>query len=299
MAIPLPLAEFICAEHKFQPLPPRILLLGRQTMTFGKSGLQYLANHFGLVMPTRIDRDTYTIHARQRPGEEFISDESFFAMLGVTAIDAIDVDSSEGANIVLDLCKDLPPELHGRYDFIFNGSVLDNIWDPPAAMRNIGRLLSGSGRVVHIETETSSAFSYTALSPSWYFDYCVANGWQDCRVYVAPVEGFEALVHEPWPVMAFDPLAQSRANAFSPALGASLGVCVVVAEKNRDSTVDRTPIQSHYRSGKQWEDFMMLAKPIFRSRRPLYLGATGTGRPIASHANAWLSCGLWGESSKH
>jgi len=297
MAIPLPLAEFICAEHKFRPLPPHILLLGRQTMTFGKTGLQYLADRFDLAMPTRIERDMYTLHARLRPEVEFVSDASFFAMLGVTGIDAIDVNDSEGANILLDLCRDIPHEHRGRYDFILNGSVLDNVWDPPAAMRNIGRLLSETGRVVHIETETSSPFSYTALSPSWYFDYYVINGWQDCRLYVAAVEGFETLVTKPWAVMGFNPRAQARANAFSPPIGDRLGISVVVAEKNSKSTIEKAAVQSHYRSDEQWDEFMALAQPMLELQRPLHLGARGTGRPIPTHQNVWVSCGWWGEDS--
>ncbi len=202
--------------------------------------------------------------------------------------------TSEGANLLLDLCAPLDPALEGRWDFVFNGSVLDNVWDSPAALRNVGRLLSPTGRVVHFETASATAFSYTALSPSWFFDHAVANGWADCRVYVGAVPGWGELTSGPWPVMAFDPRAEARPNAFSPPIGDQLGLQVIIAERQPGSTVDRVVVQSHYRSEEEWARFMAAASPMLASRRPLVLGAQGRGEPIASHRNVWLSCGLWG-----
>jgi SAM-dependent methyltransferase len=294
MAIPRPLAELICSEHAYRPLPPRVLLLGRQTMTFDKAQMAGLATRFGLALPRDIEIDTFTIHAKENPQHQFVSDTAFFRMLGAE-IDAIDQSDFEGANIVADLCADIPDRLRGKFDFIVNGSVLDNVWDTAHAMRNISTLLADGGRLVSLESASSSRYSYSALSPSWYFDHFVVNRWADCRVYIAAVDGWPEVAYSSWPVLGFDPNAQERPNAFSPSYGDKLGLCALVAEKGIDSTHDVNPIQAHYRSDEDWQAFLQQVEPIRRSRRSLHMGTGGKGEAVAGYDGAWLSCGLWGQ----
>ena len=295
MAIPLALAEFICGEHRFRPLPPRILLLGRQTLTFGVDDLLRLASKFDLsVNKSSIEIDSITTYAKQRPDAKFVTDTSFFNMLGVKIIDSIDQSDYEGSNIILDLNKEVPSELCGQFDFIFNGSVLDNVWDPPELMRNISRLLDVNGRVIHVETATPCAYSYSALSPSWYFDYYVMNRWQDSKIYLAAVPTWDDLLGSRWATMAFDPSAEAQPNAFTPSLGDHTGISIVLGEKGPNSTISTEFAQSHYRDELQWQEFMERVEPLRKSVRPVYLGEGGDGSPIASHRNAWLSCGWLG-----
>lgn len=295
MAIPYPLAEFICHEHLFKPLPKRVCLLGRQTMPFGPDQLGRLARKFDLPLDTeQIELDTKTIFSIQNPDKDFVTDTSFFNMLGVDTIEAIDFNDSEGANIIWDMTKAVPEELHGKFDFIFNGSVLDNIWDPPELLRNISRLLAPGGRIVHVETGTAMPYSYSAISPSWYFDYYVMNKWQDCQIYFAAAASLGQLATGPWSVMGFDPSAENKPDAFTPGVGDNVGISVVVAEKAAHSTVSTDIIQSHYRTQSHWDDFKERAKPIINSERSYYLGPNSKAEPIAAHRNAWVSCGQWG-----
>ena len=77
MAIPYPLAEFLCFENAWKPLPKRILLLGRQTVCFDSSGLKRLAEQFGLSttgIDLSIDRDT--VYSKQNANCNYISDTS-------------------------------------------------------------------------------------------------------------------------------------------------------------------------------------------------------------------------------
>ncbi len=296
MAIPYPLAEFLCFEHSRKPLPQRILLLGRQTICFDASGLNQLAKKFGLStegIDFSIDRNT--IYSKQNADCNYISDTAFFKMLGVEHIDAIDHSDFEGANVICDICGDIPKELYGQFDFIFNGSVLDNVWDPPQALRNVSRLLSPKGRVVHVETATACRYNYTALSPSWYFDYYVVNNFGDCKIYVGVVDDISRVTLDPWQVLAFDRSAQHQPNAFTPSLGNKLGISIVLAEKTPGATCDTRPIQSYYRPDSQWADFVGKMSTQFGEQRPLYLGNGATGKPIAGHDEVWVSCGWWGQ----
>ena len=94
--------------------------------------------------------------------------------------------------------------------------------------------------------------------------------------------------------MAFDPSAEAQPNAFTPSLGDHTGISIVLGEKGPNSTISTEFAQSHYRDELQWQEFMERVEPLRKSVRPVYLGEGGDGSPIASHRNAWLSCGWLG-----
>ena len=292
MATPLPLADFICAEHAFQPCSPRALLLGRQTVPFGAEALEGVARKWSL-RPGRIDIHRVTSRTLQNSAERRVDDNSLFRLFGVESIEAIYHSDLEGTDIILDLCKPIPPEFEGQFDFIFNGSLLDNVFNIATAARNIGRLLACRGRVLHIETVTTIRYSYSAISSSWFFDCAVVNGWADCRVYMGSTRDWTSLRNGPRAMLAFDPSASDRPNAFTRDLGAELGVHVILAEKKADSRWDQAPTQANYRSDADWARSGTMVEPMRRSLRPLHLGHGGMGEPIPSLDNVWLSCDYW------
>lgn len=183
------------------------------------------------------------MHARNFPDRRFLTDASFFAGLGVTDIDAIDHSDFEGANIILDICREVPQHLEAQFDLIYNGSVMDNIFAPATAIQNVSRLLRPGGRVLHLETASTFRYSYSALSPSWYMDYYVANGFADCKVYVGAFHGMQTLEEGPWAVIGYRPPRGQRSNAFTPNFGDHIAVSMVLAEKASDSSWDRLPTQ--------------------------------------------------------
>jgi hypothetical protein len=71
---------------------------------------------------------------------------------------------------------------------------------------------------------TASRYSYSTLSPSWFFDYAVVNGWADCKVYMGSVRDWAGMLHGPWVMLGFDPIAGERPNAYTCDLGGQLGV---------------------------------------------------------------------------
>src|SRR5262245_50868112 len=133
MAIPAPLAEFIILEHARQPLGRRILSLGRQTILFDNQTLDRLLDTCGVKrLSDQITIDTVTTEAKLSPERSFITDDSFYKAFTSSSYEVMDVTNYEGASIIHDLCEPVPDELIGQFNFIFNGSVLDNIFDPAA-----------------------------------------------------------------------------------------------------------------------------------------------------------------------
>lgn len=292
MAIPLPLADFLCGEHRFRPLPQTILLLGRQTIPIDWVDIQRLASKWQLEAPA-FERDDRTTFAKQNPEKAWITDSAFFSMLGVKTIHAVDHSGFEGADFVFDVCGQMPDEMAGRWEFIFNGSVLDNVFDTAAAMRNIDRMLAPGGRAAHIETATANEFSYSALSPSWFFDFAMYNDYQDLKVYMGSTRNWEGMIRGPWSMLGFDPTSMAKPNAFSINLGTEIGVLVALAEKGLKTGPAASPIQSHYRSDADWEGCRPTIERFQQSRRPMHMGNHGQWDYIEAYAGAWRSCGIW------
>jgi hypothetical protein len=289
MAIPAPLAEFILAEHQFRPLSGNILSLGRQTILFDENVLDRLLD--GRSIP-RLSKDAQidekTTEARQSPEMNFITDDSFYRSFSKARYDVLDVSDYEGATIIDDLCKPLPPELAGRFDFIFNGSVLDNIFDPAAALRNISLMLKPNGRVIHIEMASNLAFEYLIYSPDWFLDYYVANGFSDCKIYICTFRNVDELKYGPWRVFSYYP--RSGAGCSLREVVTDHAVLVVVAEKNAESTWDRSPIQWCYRGHERMQEFQQSIGK-FDVQRPLTtFGSHVAG--ILQPSGGYVDCGV-------
>src|SRR5262245_57188207 len=140
-------AHLIALEHKRRPLPPTVHLLGRQTVYLTVEGAEKLVRACG-VEPhdASVELDVETRGAAALRGE-FVSDRMFFAMLGVKKVIAIDHTDYEGAEVIIDLNVQLPEAHMPSVDFLFGGSVLDNIFDPATYMVNVSKLLRPGGRV--------------------------------------------------------------------------------------------------------------------------------------------------------
>lgn len=290
MGIPVPLAEFFLAEHQFRPLSGNMLSLGRQTILFGEEVLVRLLQ--GRAVSHRLNVvqiDQVTIEARQSPEMKFITDESFFGSFSDAQYDVLDVSDYENATIIHDLCKPLPAELIGRFDFIFNGSVLDNIFDPAAALRNISLMLKPNGRVVHIEMASNLAFEYLIYSPDWFLDYYVANGFSDCKIYVCTFRDVDELKYGPWRVFSYSPRA--GAGCTLREVVTDHAVLVVVAEKNAGSTWNQSPIQWCYRGQEGANEFLRsFAK--FDASRPLTMFGGHNYDVLQPQAGGYIDCGI-------
>ena len=196
----------------------------------------------------RIETDQNTAHGRTAG---FISDRSFFNLFADAEVLAVDHSSYENADILCNLCEPIPAELTGRFNFVYNGSVLDNVFDPAAAMRNITELVGPGGVIFHYEGVVHWAAAYTRFMPDWFFDYYAINKFQDFRaflcthkdIYNSPWE-----MYEWWPFQIDNATSASLTQVPEPSTGREC-VVVVVAEKGPNSTSNRIPIQSAYRQG--------------------------------------------------
>src|ERR1043166_2707506 len=255
-------AQMIVREHCLRPLPDTVHLIGRQTVLLTEAEAVSLLRAHGLTpAPRAVALDQDTFGAKVAGGRGYISDTSFFGLLGVSAVHAIDHSDYEGADIIIDLNEPLPEAYGASADFIYGGSVLDNIFDPATYMKNIACLLRPDGRLIDGNVCSFHHHPYVLVPPAWYFDYYAINHFTDCKVYV--VETGDPLYVYGLTVKPGDPLIQDFGNGSQ---GAAVGV-VVIAEKGRDSTWNHVPSQDQYRSDGEWQRWREGVEHIQRSLR--------------------------------
>ena len=261
-------AEFLILEHN-RPLPEVVHLLGRQTVVLGIDHDIALIRSHGLEphnVNLEIDRQTHGAHAA---GQDFISDRTFFGLLGVKKVLAIDYTDYEGAEVILDLNKPVPDAYEGSMDFIVGGSVLDNIFDPATYIKNTSRLLRPGGRLFDQNILSQHHHPYCLVTPAWVHDYFVVNRYASCMVYIGEYAA-SGFVH----LYRLAPSADDFMSDFGPPRGGLPIGFVVIAEKGPQLTWQLVPIQDQYRSEEdsvRYRDHlsdMMEARPIGGFRAP-------------------------------
>lgn len=265
MGLVAPVAELLCAEHKFKPIGGDILFIGKQTTYLNEGSLNFLLNHYQITPPQdfsiEIDRQT------RGAGDHLITDKCLMKALGVDSLSFLDISDYEGAEIIHDMSSPIPEELSDRFDFIFNGSCLDNIFNPQVALRNMAKMLKPGGRVLSIEHGSPFNNPYTMFSPGWFADYFIANKFHDYHVYVGRFLNSTELLFGPWQWFYVNKSVNSPSIMFNE----GHTVIVSIAEKGLDSTWDINPVQDQYRDPNSSEANAMLDNlAAMSNERPIF-----------------------------
>ncbi|MBM3646946.1 MAG: methyltransferase domain-containing protein [Alphaproteobacteria bacterium] len=244
MAITRHLAELILHEHRFRPIRGDALLLGRQEVFMTPDEAQALVAQVGLnqAKGAFIDYDKHPSHHGQ------ISDASFFSLFCDATVRACDVSDYEGAEIIFDLTQGVPDSLIGRFDFIYNGSVFDNVFDPAACMRHVARMLKPDGVVFHYEGAAHASPAYLKFTPDWLFDYHAVNRFADFQAYIVTYGNVHA---DSWSVYEWNAFVadDDAAPLTMPMRLGDEAMVVAIAQNAPTATTELSPLQNIYRGG--------------------------------------------------
>ena len=276
MGIMAPIARMIVREHLREAITGEVLLVGRQTVPLTPAeAIEPLASEGVEALHTspEIDEDT-----RSALGHEWITEKSFFSMFTDSDIVTLDVDGYENADIVHDLQYPLPPSWRERFDFVWNGSCLDNIWNASAALIHSCDLLKKpGGRIFAMEMANQHFRPYSMLSPGWFFDYFAVNSFGAIKV--------QALAfHEGhlWtgPYDFYVPGSLEAASYAPPEtyFGRRALLSVAIAQTSFDTSTDKFPIQHQYRSRHD----------IYRRAAERLLGTSHEGSAEAPLREGWI-----------
>ena len=264
------MGQFIIREHVYKNITGSILTIGRQTVHITPYLLNLFLTQQGLKPPSpdKVKLDASTTNARMGP---FIDDRTFFGSFSSATLHALDHSDFEGADIIHNLNDPIPPELENRFDFIYNGSCLDNVWDPGVTMRNMSRMLKPGGRIVHGEHGTRVNGPYLTYPPDWFHDYYTINNYADVKTYIAVFSAADSW-DKPANWIQWDPLRIENQQividgVFRCPNADFYNVCL--AEKGPDSTWDKCPNQFQYRSEKDRFFHAQQALKYRASSRPI------------------------------
>lgn len=267
MALTRTSLDSLLREHRYRPITGDVVLIGRQTVYVTPAEALALMSQHGIdvggVAAGDIEIDRRTVNrVADYPACDLISDRALLRLLGASRVLALDHDPYEGAEIIHDLNKPLPPKLHNSADFIIDGSTLDNVFDPALVIRNFAEMMRPGGRLLTMNMYSNDHEPYCIVPPLWFLDYFVVNEFSDCKLYVivktTPYNVFTIDID-----MLLDPAKHVSAFA-SPFEMLTL----VLAEKGERSTTHITPVQQHYRSHEDWERYRGSLTRIKHSRRP-------------------------------
>jgi SAM-dependent methyltransferase len=249
----------------FQPVPGRALMIGRQNTGLIPGEAKHLIERNGIpLLRDDFEIEKNTIHSTGRDGE--ITDRAFFAAFSNCSVEAIDVSDYESAEIVHDMSVPIPDHLKGQFDFIYDGSSLDNIFNVATAMQNVSDLLKPGGRCVLMNWSNSFPTAYAMLSPDWFMDFFAYHEYEDARVLVVAVDAVHGRVWRYDPLVIHD---NQYGYQCSSVTTHETRATICFAEKSDKPAKGGFPVQMHYR-GANVEPYLSSAKRFHTSQRPQY-----------------------------
>ena len=242
-------------------------------MPLSLEALNTILGHYRLTnqAPREVEYDRET---RGAEGKLFITDRYFMKSLGINKFHALDVTDYEGADIVWDLGEAIPEKYYGKYDLIYNGSCLDNMFNPGVALINLSKLLKPHGRMVNIENASSWNDPYLIFSPGWFYDFYVVNNYKYCEIYLISYKDNDELFYGPWEMQFVN--VPSNTSGAPPEVPRGIHlVLLTIAEKGDSSTDTFQPVQSQFRATKELQEtFRRSEASLQASIRPLLNGHT-------------------------
>lgn len=180
-----------------------------------------------------------------------LDDQHIFGLMGLDPVESLDYSNYESPTHVADLNLPVPPELHGKYDFIYDGGSSEHIFDFPQVLENYHAMLKPGGILAHAIPSTNHLdHGFYMFSPTLLWDYYLTNNYRILRAYVLEYTLKSALAGKPARAWGYDPSRIS--NTFAGWQGNNILLWFVV-EKLERSTARCIPQQGVYRGVKGWD----------------------------------------------
>jgi hypothetical protein len=177
MGIPRGSARLLIEEAKARPFSGSVLQLGRSSVYFGWRDLEGWAGKQGFALRSTEQKPS---HDPRLAAQGCIADYTLFRALGFDEVRSCDLEPWEGADYLFDLNGEVPAELHGRFDAVFETGTIVQVFDLPRVMANLHRLLRPGGRVIHcaVPSNNHMDLGFYMLCPTFFADYYQANGYR-------------------------------------------------------------------------------------------------------------------------
>lgn len=252
MGMPKQVIKLLKQEDKYKKFTGDAIFCGRQSVLADQKLMADIYSDTPNLLCSILEewKNPHNQDKSTRHGTGLIRDDIFLQTAFDLSYNCIDISDYEGANILFDLNYPIPSEMHSKYDLVFTGGCLDNVFNPVSLLINSTNLLKVGGRVVHYETFSGVMGSYLGFSPEWFYSYYAINNFLDCKVYVChQTEAGLSRFNYDTNLFRYHPSFTRNPNPdyFKSAMASSgIMYVMVIAEKSENSTSNIMPSQIQY-----------------------------------------------------
>lgn len=168
------------------------LMLGKQEMHLDMAFMEILVES-GLIDDS------------SKFGTDVLNDSVlFFKTVGFKEVYALDVSKYEQADIIFDLNDELPKNLENRFDLVFDGGVIEHVFNVTNAFLNICKMTKVGGYIINANPVYNYIHNtYWNMSPEMFVDFYSANKYKilDCSLITFLSENEEKRAWKDRPVV--------------------------------------------------------------------------------------------------
>ena len=232
-------ASLIFELKTSESLAGKICTLGRQSCHVTPHQLCSISEKFGFGLAPSVDILGNTV-----------DDDYLFRSLGFDSVESIDVNDYENATHIIDFNNELPNELAGLYDAVYDGGTLEHIFNLPQCLKNIHKLLKPGGIIMHaLPSSNHVDHGFYMFSPTLFYDYYTTNRWNVLRSNIFEYTRKHNI--DDWLIYNYFPGSIDNLSFGGWGGKKMLGIWFV-ARKMVDSRCDLIPMQGSYLS--LWEE---------------------------------------------
>jgi hypothetical protein len=226
---------------RFHGLSGSLLMLGRQDVEVDQDRLSKIFAAEGME-PRIAPQYSPTDNDRLTP-------ETFFAMLGFSSAESLDITAKEGASILFDLNSPATPaDLRSRFDVIFDGGTLEHVFHIPNALARGTEMLRDGGAFCHIGPMNNyTDHGFYQFSPTLWFDWFFANNWLVSESVMVRLPSFNRAEPSGW---TFSTLSVGELGRVGQ-LDDAPRMHFLVARRGAAARGDQIPVQNYYASKGQ------------------------------------------------
>jgi SAM-dependent methyltransferase len=262
MGITREAAEIIMHCNSEKPIDGEFCCIGKQSVIINKNEIEKLFQYYFECKQDQIKWEYDHLTRNSLVSYSEMTDKSFIESIFSSDkrnrsnninYNCIDVSDYEGANIIHDLNRPVKSELYSKFDFIFDGSCIDNVFDPACFVINISKMLKPNGRTIILTHSSLYPGAFVMLSPEWLFSYFAVNNYKSCRVIVSSTKYEKSWLDSKTDFFEYSPrfTRDPNYNRFIASRSDSILLSFAIAQKGDESTDTEKPIQLHYANNDQ------------------------------------------------
>lgn len=247
MGIPRGVVRLLLDEARSRPFSGSLIQLGRMSVFCTLEELSSWAAIHGVALAPV--EEIELSHDPRLAEQGCLSDRTFFSLLGLSEIRSCDYFDWEGVDYLFDLNGEVPTELIGRFDVVFEAGTIQHLFHLPNVLCNIHSLLKPGGRVIHgmCTSNNHVDHGFYMFSPTLFWDYYTANRYriENIFFYEFIPAWFRSKFHSgPWKVYRYSPGCLDHLS-YGRYHDRQLGL-FVVATKTPEATCEIIPQQGFF-----------------------------------------------------